>query len=67
MKVSTKGKKEDGDLKEKGFLPLFTKFKEGKWHINKSKSLEWMDVDIKTREFDISINNIPKLAKIGDY
>jgi hypothetical protein len=29
--------------------------------------LEWMDVEIKKKEFDISNDDRPKMVRIGDY
>jgi hypothetical protein len=35
--------------------------------LDESKAPKWMDVEIKTREFDISIDGRPKMERIGDY
>ena len=35
--------------------------------INEAKAPEWLDAKFKTKEFDISNDDRPKMAKIGDY
>ncbi len=42
-------------------------FKEGEWKIDEDKPPEWMEAEIKYKEFNISSDDWPKLAKIGDY
>ena len=54
-------------LEKKNSPHTSKKFKEGKHQINKSKVNEWMGMEIKMKEVHISIDNIHKLAKIGDY
>ena len=49
------------------FLPTFSQFKEGSRQINESKAPEWMDAKVKTKEIDISNDNRPKMARIGNY
>ena len=49
------------------FPTTFSQFKEGIQPINESKAPEWLDAKVKTREFDISNDDRPKMAKIGDY
>ena len=49
------------------FPATFSQFKEGIQPINESKTLEWLDAKVKTKEFDISNDDRPKMAKIGDY
>ena len=49
------------------FPPAFSQFKEGSQQINESKAPEWMDVKVKLKEADISNDDRPKIAKIGDY
>ena len=67
MKVTTEGKINKKGLLKKQFPPSFTQFKEGDQPINEEKSLEWMDAQIKMKEFDISNYDRPKMAKIGYY
>ena len=49
------------------FPATFTQFKEGSRSINEAKAPEWLDAKVKTKEVDISNDDQPKLAKIGDY
>ena len=49
------------------FPATFSQFKEGIQPINEAKAPEWLDAKVKTREFDISSDDQPKMAKIGDY
>ena len=49
------------------FPTTFSQFKEGIRPINEAKAPEWLDAKVKTREFDISNYDRPKLAKNGDY
>ena len=49
------------------FPTTFSQFKEGIWPINEAKAPEWLDAKVKTKEVDISNDDRPKLAKIGDY
>ena len=50
------------------WLPAtFSQFKEGSGPINEAKAPEWLDAKVKTRKFDISNDDRPKMAKIGDY
>ena len=49
------------------FPTTFSQFKEGRQPINEAKAPEWIDAKVKTREFDISNDDQPKMAKIGDY
>ena len=45
----------------------FSQFKEGSQLINETKAPEWLDAKVKTKEVDISNDDRPKIAKIGDY
>ena len=49
------------------FSTTFSQFKEGSGPINESKAPEWLDAKVKTRQVDISNDDRPKMAKIGDY
>ena len=49
------------------FPTTSSQFKEGIQPINESKAPEWLDAKVKTKEFDISNDDRPKMAKIGDY
>ena len=49
------------------FPATFSQFKEGIRPINEAKAPEWLDAKVKIREFDISNDDRPKMAKIGDY
>ena len=49
------------------FPATFSQFKEGSQPINEAKAPEWLDAKVKTKEFDISNDDRPKMAKIGDY
>ena len=49
------------------FPTTFSQFKEGPRLINETKSPKWLDVKVKIKEVDISNDDRPKIAKIGDY
>ena len=49
------------------FPATFSYFKEGSWPINEAKAPEWLYAKVKTKEVDISNDDGPKLAIIGDY
>jgi hypothetical protein len=49
------------------FPSSYNKVVEGEHQLDESKAPEWMDAEIKTKEFDISIDDRPKMARIGDY
>ena len=49
------------------FPATFSQFKEGSRPINEAKAPEWLDAKVKTKEVDISKDDRPKIAKIGDY
>ena len=60
--------KEDTDLMTTANFPtIFSQFKEGIRLINEAKAPEWLDAKVKTKEFDISNDEQPKLEIIGDY
>ena len=48
------------------FPTTFSQFKEGSQLINEAKAPKWLDAKVKTKEFDISNDDRPKMAKIGD-
>ena len=67
LKVGTTDK-EDTDLMTTAEFPAtFSQFKEGSQPINEAKAPEWLDAKIKTKEFDISNDERPKMEIIGDY
>ena len=67
LKVETTDKEETDRMFATNFPATFSQFKEGSRPINESKAPEWLDAKVKTREFDISNDDRPKMAKIGDY
>ena len=64
QKIPTPQEEEDG---KRYFLSSYLEVKEENGQRSEHKSPEWMDTEIKTKEVDISIDDISKLAKIGDY
>ena len=67
LKVETTDKQDTDRMTAADFPATFSQFKEGSRPINEAKALEWLDAKVKTREFNISNNDRPKMAKIGDY
>ena len=67
FKIESTDKDDTDWIMETYFLVTFSQFKEGSWHIDEIKVPEWMDAKVKTIEIDISNDNRPKMAKIGDY
>ena len=67
LKVGTTDKDDTDRMTAVNFPATFSQFKEGSQPINESKAPEWLDAKVKTREFDISIDDQLKMAKIGDY
>ena len=67
FKVETTDKKEADRMTAADFPATFSQFKEGSRPINEAKAPEWLDSKVKIREFDISNDDRPKMAKIGDY
>jgi hypothetical protein len=52
-----KEKKEEKQYTDKSdFPPNYRKFVEGEHQLHESKAPEWMDMEINTKEFDISID-----------
>ena len=67
LKVETIDKQDTDRMNAVDFPTTFSQFKEGSRPINEAKAPEWLDAKVKTREFDISNDDRPKMAKIGDY
>ena len=67
LKVDTTDKEDTDWMTAAEFPATFSQFKEGSQWINESKALEWLDSKVKTKEFDISNDERPKLERIGDY
>ena len=67
LKVETTNKQDTDRMTAADFPTTFSYFKEGSRPINEAKASEWLDANVKTREFDISNDDRPKMAKIGDY
>ena len=67
LKVETIDKQDTDRMTIADFPTTFSQFKEGIRPINEAKALEWLDAKVKTREFNISNDDRPKMAKIGDY
>jgi hypothetical protein len=60
-------KEEKDDLEQPKFLERFSKVKGWKRHLNEEKSPKWMNVEIKKKQFDISNDDRPKMARVGNY
>lgn len=60
-------KEEKGDHEQLDFLESFTRIEEGERYLDEAKPLEWMNVEIKTKEFNISSYDRPKMVQVGDY
>ena len=70
MRVSTEEIDTNHQEEEEGkrdFPSQYTKVKEGERKINEKEYLKRMGDEIETKEVDISIDDHPKLEKIGDY
>ena len=67
LKVGTTEKEDTNRMTATNFPTTFSQFKEGSRPINEAKAPEWLDAKFKTKEFDISNDDQPKMAKIGDY
>ena len=67
LKIATTDKQDTDRMTIADFPATFSQFKEGSWPINETKAPEWLDAKVKTKEVDISNDDRPKLAKIGDY
>ena len=67
LKVETTDKHDTERLTTTDFPATFSQFKEGIRPINEAKAPEWQDAKVKTKEFDISNDDRPKMENIGDY
>ena len=67
LKIDTADKEDINRMTTTDFPTTFSQFKEGSRLINEAKALEWMDAKVKTKEFGISNDERPKMARIGDY
>ena len=67
LKVESTDKEDTDQMTATDFPASFSQFKEESRQINESKAPEWMDAQVKTKEIDISNDNRPKMARIGDY
>ena len=67
LKVETIDKPDLDRMTAADFPTTFSQFKEGSQPINEAKEPEWLDAKVKTKEVDISNDDRPKIAKIGDY
>ena len=67
LKVETTDKHDTDRMTAADFPATFSQFKEASRPINEAKTFEWLDAKVKIREFDISNDDQPKMAKIGDY
>ena len=67
LKVETTDKEDIDRMTATDFPATFSQFKEGSRPINEAKAPEWLDAKFKTKEFDISSDDRPKMEKIGDY
>jgi hypothetical protein len=43
------------------------KIEEEEPHLDEAKPPEWMDAEIRLKEFDISNDDRPKMVRVGDY
>ena len=67
LKVGTTDKEDTDRMIAADFPTTFSQFKEGSRPINEAKALKRLDAKVKTREFNISSDDQPKMAKIGYY
>ena len=67
LKVETTDKPDIDRMTAAEFPATFSQFKEGSRSINDAKAPEWLDAKVKTKEVNISNDDRPKIAKIGDY
>ena len=67
LRVATTDKPDLDRMTAADFPATFSQFKEGSRQINEAKAPEWLDAKVRTKEVDISNDDRPKIAKIGDY
>ena len=67
MKFETTDKPDLDRMTAADLPATFSQFKEGSRPINEAKAPEWLDAKVKTKEVNISNDDRPKIAKIGDY
>ena len=67
LKVETNDKEDIDRMTAADFPATFSQFKEGIRLINETKAPEWLDAKVKIKEVNISNDDRPKIAKIGDY
>ena len=67
LKVETTDKQDTDRMTTADFIATFSQFKEGIQPINEAKAPKWTDAKVKTKEFDISNEERPKMERIGDY
>jgi hypothetical protein len=60
-------KAEKDDPEQPNFPESFTKVEEGERHLDEAKPPEWMNVEIKTKEFNILYDDRPKMEQVGYY
>ena len=61
LKFETTDKQDTNRMTAADFPATFSQFKEGIQTINEAKTPEWLDAKVKTREFDISNDDRPKM------
>ena len=67
LKVETTDKPDLERMTAADFPATFSQFTEGSRPVNEAKAPEWLDAKVKTKEVNISNDDRPKIAKIGDY
>ena len=63
LKVETTDKHDTDRMNAADFPATFSQFKEGSRSINEAKAPEWLDAKVKTKEFNISNDDRPKMEK----
>jgi hypothetical protein len=66
FRVITVYEEDEEDVEKTNFPPRYNEIIKGEWELDESKAPKWMDVEIKMREFEISIDGWKKMARIGD-
>ena len=67
FKVESTEKEDIDRMAAEDFPVWFSQLKEGSRQINENKAPEWMDAKVKMKEINISNDDRPKMARIGDY